>query len=98
MAQPHEQRGAYRQREQHASEAEQLAERKQREDHGQRMQTDAIANQEWDEHVVFEQLADAIDRQDREESGPARPLQQRREHAAAQAQPESYVRDKNQQA
>jgi hypothetical protein len=62
VAQSHQQRGAYRQREQHAGKAEQFAECEQREDHGQWMQTDAIADQEWDEHVVFEQLADAIDR------------------------------------
>src|SRR5262245_25850820 len=63
VAQPDEQRRRRGQREQHAGETEELPERKQREDHGERMQANAIADEIGDEHVRLDELADRVHRQ-----------------------------------
>ena len=97
MAQPDEERGGRRQRQQHAGEAEQLSEREEREDHGERMQPDAIADEIRHQHVRLEQLADAVHGEHGEESGPARPLQQRGENAEHEPQAEPDVRNEHQQ-
>src|SRR5262249_13110181 len=75
VPQPDEQRRRNRKREQHAREAEELAEGEQREDDRQRMKSDAIADEIRDQHVVLEQLPDAIDRQHGDETRPPVPLQ-----------------------
>src|SRR5450432_2792722 len=64
------------QREQNAGEAEQLSERKQREDNGDGMQPDPVAHEPRYEDVVFKQLPDAVNREDCHECRPPAPLQQ----------------------
>ena len=81
MAQPDEQRGACRQREQDTGESEKLSECEQCKNHCERMQADAITHQPGDEHITFEQLSDAVDREHGEEPWPPRKLKQRRNDA-----------------
>src|SRR5690348_4380419 len=88
VPQPHQQRRADREGEEHARETEELSEGEQREDHRKGMQADAIADQPRDEHVVLEQLADAVDREHGEKAGQSRPLQKRRHHPQRQPQTE----------
>src|SRR5204863_2043964 len=97
MPQADEQRRRYGQRKQDSREAEELSEGKQREDHRQRMKTDAIADEPRDQHIVLEQLAQAEDRQHGEKSGQSMPLQRRRNHAKHQPEPESHVGNEHQQ-
>src|ERR1700687_5159982 len=76
VTQAYQQCRAHRQRQQDPGEAKQLSEGKEREDHHQRMQTNAIADQPCDKHVAFQQLADAVYREHLGETRPAVPLQE----------------------
>ena len=60
--QRHEQQRAHGQSDQHADEAEQMAEGEQREDHRQRRQADPFAHQPRRQHQAFDDLADDPDR------------------------------------
>ena len=66
---------------QDAGKPEQLAEGEQCEDHRQRMQPDPIADQPWDQHVIFEQLANSVHGDHGNEPGEAVPLQRRSDDA-----------------
>src|SRR5216684_4322104 len=98
VTQAYQQRRAHRQRQQDAGEPEELSEGKERENHHQRMQTDAIADQPGDKHVAFQQLADAVHREHRGETRPAVPLQQCGEHAEDEPKPEADVGNEHQEA
>ena len=60
-AHQHADRGRERHRDQQTDEAEQIAEREQREHQPDRMQPDALADQLRRQHVAFQQLADEED-------------------------------------
>ena len=72
-AHEHADHGGERHRDQQSDEAEQIAEREQREHQPHRMQPDALADQLRRQHVAFEELADEEDAehdQDRRVFGP----------------------------
>src|SRR5437773_5732205 len=97
MSQPYQQGGARRQGEQHSSEAEQVTKREQRENHGQWMQPDSIADEPRYQDVTLEQLPDAVNRENGDKARPAMPLQQGGEHPEDESQSEADVGHEDEQ-
>src|SRR5262249_27272464 len=80
-----------------SGEAEQVPEREQREDYGERMEANAVADKPRYQYIAFEQLTYAINREHGEKPWPTIPLQQCRKHSEHETKSESHVRNKNQQ-
>src|SRR6185312_1436798 len=91
MTQRNQQNRARRQREQHAGEAEYLAESQQRKNDRDRMQSDPVADQPRNQHIAFEQLPDAVHGEDGDKARQAMPLQQCRQYTQHQAQTEAHI-------
>ena len=88
----HQQHGAGRQRDQHADEAEQLAEGQQREDHDQRMQADALAHQPRRQVEAFDHLPAAVHGRHHDQRLDRRQTAAGRRPAPDQADAEADVR------
>ena len=98
MSHAHQQRCARRQREQNAEKAEHLPERQQREDHGDRMQADALADQHGRHQHAFQCLARAEGDPDEEDPGEAVELQQGGDGAECSPDEGADIRDEDEAA